>query len=79
MRQRIAQATIVIAALLFAAVALAVWVAPLETAERLGLAVTGRAGLTSLRTEIGGLFVGLALLCGGAAASQRRTLQQPRS
>jgi ribonuclease Z len=49
-------------AILFAALGLGVWAAPDAAATRLQLAAVGAPGLTTLRADLGGLFLGLALL-----------------
>ncbi|MFC3079230.1 MBL fold metallo-hydrolase [Phenylobacterium terrae] len=60
--------------LLFALLGLAGWAAPERLAERLGLATLTTAGLASLRADLGGLFVGLAVLCLAGAILRRRGL-----
>lgn len=59
-------------AALFAAIGLAFWVAPEQAATYFGFEAMRDAGLVSLRADMGGLFVGLALLCGVGAWAKRR-------
>jgi len=69
---RIGRFVTAIASLLFAGVGLAFWVAPEQAAHRFGLEAVRASGLASLRADLGGLFVGLALLCAAAAWTRRR-------
>ncbi len=71
-RTTITRAVAGLAAILFAALGLTLWLAPATAAARLGLAAGAPGGLTALRADIGGLFAGLALLCGAAVWSRRR-------
>jgi ribonuclease Z len=59
--------------LLFAALGVTFWVVPEQAAYRLGLEAVGVTGLSALRADVGGLFVGLALLCAAAAWTRRRS------
>jgi hypothetical protein len=59
-------------ALLFAGVGGQLWIAPAPAAKSFGLAAADAAGLVSLRADLGGLFVGLALLCWAGAWTQHR-------
>jgi ribonuclease Z len=60
---RISRSIVGMSALLFAALAVGFWAAPEETAARFGLHAVGTGGVTALRAELGGLFMGLAVLC----------------
>ena len=64
---------VTLAAVLFAGLGLELWVAPEQAAHRLGLDVVRAGGVSALRADLGGLFVGLALLCGAAAWTKRRS------
>jgi hypothetical protein len=61
-----------LAALAFAALGLVFWFAPGQAGAALGLEATGAAGLTTLRADLGGLFVGLGLLAGAGVWTGRR-------
>lgn len=60
--------------LLFAALGLIGWAAPERLAERLGLATLTSLGLATLRADLGGLFLALAVLCLAGAMLRRRGL-----
>jgi len=60
------------AALFFGGLAIAVWAAPDLAARHLGVEALGVAGTAMLRAEVGGLFAGLAALCGTAAWTSGR-------
>jgi ribonuclease Z len=60
------------AALLFAGVGLATWISPSHAATRFGLDPDGASGVIALRADLGGLFIGLAVLCGAAVWTGRR-------
>jgi ribonuclease Z len=68
----IRRALISVAALLFAGIAVAFWVAPEQAARGFGLEATGAAGSASLRADLGGLFAGLAIFCAAAAWTRVR-------
>jgi ribonuclease Z len=72
MTSRIARVLVTFASLLFAVLALELWAAPQQAAHRLGLEVTRSSGWTVLRADLGGLFAGMAILCGAAAWTARR-------
>ena len=59
-------------AVLFAGIGLEFWVVPEQAAQRFGLEAIRGAGLVSLRADLGGLFIGLAVLCGAGAWTRRR-------
>jgi ribonuclease Z len=63
---RIGRAVVALAGVTFAGLALAIWAAPDQAAQRFGLAVTDAAGAAFVRAEIGGLFGGMAVLCAAA-------------
>jgi ribonuclease Z len=50
-------------AALFAAIGVGFWIAPVQVGQIFQLEATGAAGVTALRADLGGLFVGLAMLC----------------
>ncbi len=68
----IARIVVALAALLFAGLGLQFWFAPDQAAQRFGLETISSAGRTALRADFGGLFLGLALLCGAGALARRR-------
>lgn len=70
---RIGRLFVGLAAGLFAATGLGFLVAPTELAAGLGLESTGPGGLVALRADLGGLFLGMALLCGAGLAARRRS------
>jgi ribonuclease Z len=57
----------------FAALGIATWVSPESAAALLQLEVTDASGLTAMRAQVGGLFVGLAGLCFAAATRRSRS------
>jgi ribonuclease Z len=59
---------------LFAALGVGFWVAPEEAGQVLHLEAIGVAGLSTLRADLGGVFVGLAVLCWAGAWTRRRSL-----
>lgn len=61
-----------LAALTFAAVGLQFWMAPELAARQFGLEAIRGAGLVNVRADLGGLFLGLGLLCGAGAWTKRR-------
>jgi ribonuclease Z len=69
---RLGRLIVTLAAVMFAAVGLGFWVAPEQTAYRLGLEAVRATGLAALRADFGGLFLGLALLCATAVWTKRR-------
>lgn len=71
-RSHIARSIATLAALSFAAIGVALWIAPEAAAVPFGLTPVGTDGLTTLRADLGGLFIGLALLAGAAAKDRRR-------
>jgi ribonuclease Z len=61
-----------LAAALFAGLGVYLWLFPESAAARLGLAAATSGGLTALRADVGGLFLGVALLCGAAFRTRQR-------
>lgn len=59
-------------AVLFLAVGLEFWVAPEQAAQQFGIEAVGSTGMVNLRADLGGLFIGLGLLCGAGAWTKRR-------
>jgi ribonuclease Z len=59
-------------ALLFTVVGLGYWVAPEEAARWFGIDGVAGAGLANLRADLGGLFLGLAVLTAAGAWMKRR-------
>jgi ribonuclease Z len=70
---RLSRIVVFVAALVFVGVGLAAWISPARVADRFGLEATRAAGVISLRADLGGLFIGLALICGAALWTGRRT------
>lgn len=70
---RVGRVIVVLGAGLFAALGLEYWAAPQPAAHRLGLDIIRPGGIATLRADLGGLFLGLAVLCGAAAWTMRRT------
>ncbi|MGE0639426.1 MAG: MBL fold metallo-hydrolase [Thermoanaerobaculia bacterium] len=56
----------------FAGLGLAVWASPERAASRLALDAVGSGGFTTVRADLGGLFLGIALLTGVAVWTKRR-------
>lgn len=59
-------------AVLFAAVGIEFWIVPEQAAQQFGIEAIRAGGLTSLRADMGGLFLGLAVLCAAGAWTKRR-------
>lgn len=70
--KQLSRSIVSVFAVLFASVGLAFWVAPEQAALQFGFEAMRNSGLVNLRADLGGLFVGLALLCGAAAWTRRR-------
>jgi len=70
---RINRIVVACASLGFVAAALGIWVAPEEAARLLGFETVQPGGTAAVRADIGGLFAGLAALCGMAAWTERRS------
>jgi ribonuclease Z len=70
---RIIRIVISLASLLFASAALAIWAGPEQAAHALGLEVIRVTGLSVVRSDLGGLFGGMAILCAAAAWTARRS------
>jgi len=71
---RITAVFVALYALLFAALALGFWAAPEVAAQRLHLEAVGAAGLSTLRGDLGGLFLALAGLCAVGLLRRQRLL-----
>ncbi len=71
---RILRLLLGLAAVAFAAIGVEFWVVPEQAAHRFGVEAVRLAGVTALRADMGGLFVGLALVCAAAAFSKQRRL-----
>src|SRR5262245_38794928 len=61
-----------LAALAFLAAGLEFWIVPEQAAQQFGLEAIRGQGLVNVRADLGGLFIGLALLCGIGAWTRRR-------
>jgi hypothetical protein len=70
---RVSRAIAGLVAVLFAAAGLSIWISPAEAATRFGLQVANARGLVSLRADLGGLFVGLALVTAAGVITRRRS------
>jgi ribonuclease Z len=70
---RISRIVVALASMVFAGVALAIWTAPAQAARMIGLEPFRAAGAAVVGANIGGLFAGLALLCGAAAWTRQST------
>jgi ribonuclease Z len=70
----IARLAVALFGLLFAALGLGFWLAPEVMAQRFHLAAVGTGGYGVLRSDIGGLFIGLAALCLLGAWTRRRAV-----
>lgn len=68
----VSRIVVMLAALLFAGVALEFWVVPDQAAQQFGIEAVRATGLSNLRADMGGLFLGLALLCGAGAWTKSR-------
>jgi ribonuclease Z len=71
---RVSRWIVALFGLLFAALGLGFWIRPELAAGRLHLAAVGLEGLSTLRADLGGLFIGLAVLCLASAWTRRRDL-----
>ena len=69
---QISRLIVAFSALFFAGVGLEFWIAPEQGARRFALEAAGAAGITALRADLGGLFMGLAVLCTAASRTNRR-------
>src|SRR5262245_5152308 len=61
-----------LASVFFGALAIGTWLTPEGVASQFGLEAVRLAGYATLRADLGGLFAGLAILCGVAAATKGR-------
>lgn len=71
---RITKALVTVFGVLFAALGLGFWLAPERLAQRFDLQALGVAGLSTLRADMGGAFLTLAVLCLAGAWMKRRGL-----
>lgn len=71
-RTALSRTLLALVALSFAGLGLGVWVSPERAAARFALDAVGTAGFTTVRADLGGLFLGVALLAGAAAWTRRR-------
>jgi ribonuclease Z len=69
---RFSRLVVSLVALAFAGLGLAVWASPERAASRLTLEAIGTGGFGTVRADLGGLFLGVALLAGAAAWTRRR-------
>ncbi len=69
---RISRFLVTLAALFFLMIGLEFWIAPEQAAHRFGIEALRDGGVTALRADLGGLFVGLGLLCGAGVWTKRR-------
>jgi ribonuclease Z len=69
---RCSRLAVALAGLLFAGAGLAIWIAPAQAAGRFGPEAAASAGAVSLRADLGGLFIGLALICAMAWCNRSR-------
>ncbi len=63
---------VALVAVLFAVVGLEFWIVPEQAAQQFGIEAVRGAGLASLRADLGGLFIGLSILCAAGAWTRRR-------
>lgn len=70
---RINRGVVALAATFFAGVALTLWLAPDQAASLLGIEPVRAAGASVVRSDLGGLFGGMAVLCAAAAWTMRRS------
>src|SRR5262245_3701528 len=69
---RIFRSLVTLAALFFLFIGLGFWFAPEQMAHQFGIEAIRLTGVSALRADLGGLFVGLGLLCGAGAWTNRR-------
>lgn len=69
---RVSRIVVALFGLLFAALGIGFWARPEVAAARLHLEAVGIAGFSTLRADLGGLFVGLAVLCLASVWTRRR-------
>lgn len=71
-RSKLTRGIAALAALLCAGLGLAMWISPDSAAAGFGLAAAAPGGFTAIRADLGGLFLGLALLCGAGVWRRSR-------
>jgi len=69
---RIARFVVTVASASFAVLGLGLWFAPEQVAGQLGLGEVNAATTALIRADVGGLFVGLSLICAAGIRSGRR-------
>ncbi|HEV8579496.1 MAG TPA: MBL fold metallo-hydrolase [Thermoanaerobaculia bacterium] len=69
---RISRILVALAALLFFAIGLEFWVVPEQAAHHFGVEAIRDGGISALRADLGGLFVGLALACAAGVWTKHR-------
>jgi ribonuclease Z len=69
---RFSRLIVIVASALFAAIGLQFWFAPELAASRFGIGAVSAGGMNAIRADLGGLFVGMSLLCGAAIWTGRR-------
>jgi ribonuclease Z len=68
----ISRILVTLAAMTFLAVGVSFLMTPEKAAEQFGLAALSGSGMVNVRADLGGLFIGLAMLCGVGAWTKRR-------
>jgi ribonuclease Z len=72
-RSTLSRAIVSLVALSFTGLGFAVWASPERAASRFALDAVGIGGFATVRADLGGLFLGVALLAGAAAWMRRRS------
>jgi len=72
-RSTLSRTLVSLVSLSFTGLGLAVWASPERAASRLALDAVGTGGFATVRADLGGLFLGVALLAGAAAWARRRS------
>ncbi len=70
--QTLSRILVSLTTLTFLTVGLLFWIAPEQAAIQFGLEPTQGAGLVNVRADMGGLFIGLGLLCAFGLGTRRR-------
>src|SRR6185436_11741749 len=71
-RTGLARTAVSIASVGFGGMAIGIWLAPDAAARLVGVTSLGEAGTAMLRSDFGGLFAGMGLLCAAAAWTKSR-------